>query len=404
MRKILSILAFCLGVTACVYPYTPDLEEAPEGVLSVDASINIGGTSTVRLGALLSLFTSSNSNWQQPDFSDADVWVEDDAGTRYPGVRNGASPDIWSSYLPNSDPRSPIFSISTEGAPADRKYRLCIEALDGLYTSDWSDIPEAPVIEQIEFLPDDNTVTVAVSVDGGPGGTGYLLLSYDEAWEFHVDFEQRYTFDPRTMTVSENYSPDRSLYWCWTTLDYKRTYPVDYSSLSDHGIKSYPLLSFPRTDSRNHRRYCVNVSARTLSQASYRFLKNLDESSEGGDNLFTPNPGEIAGNLRCESDPDRTVLGYVIVSRTATKRAWLDSRYRKSTPPSVSSLLFLLPKDWGDFYGRGYLPLWENPNENYDPKKEGPYGWGSARCYDCVAAGGTLTPPDYWYSNTEDAE
>ena len=82
--------------------------------------------------------------------------------------------------------------------------------------------------------------------------------------------------------------------------------------MAEAGVSGYPLLSFPRTDNRNHRRYCVNVKARTLSPKTYRFLKNLQDISSGGDNLFTPEPGEIAGNLHCESDPDRMVLGYVL--------------------------------------------------------------------------------------------
>ena len=55
MKKILALLAASLSVAACIYPYDPELDEAPDGVLSVDANICIGGTSTVRLGTLISM-------------------------------------------------------------------------------------------------------------------------------------------------------------------------------------------------------------------------------------------------------------------------------------------------------------------------------------------------------------
>ena len=240
-------------------------------------------------------------------------------------------------------------------------------------------------------------------MSGGENGTGYLLLSYDEAWEFHAEFEKRYSFIP-PQTIQEEYFVDYSHYWCWGAYNNNMTYPIDYSGLSENGIRYYPLFSFARKDGRNHRRYCVNLRAKTLTPASYRFLKNLEQGSSGGDNLFTPNPGEIAGNLRCESDPERTVLGYVIVSRTAFKRAWLDSRYLKGSTPSLSSLLFIIPKFYLDYYGYGYLPLRENPKTDYNPEEEGPYGWGPRYCYDCVAAGGTLTKPDYWDSYSIETE
>jgi len=45
------------------------------------------------------------------------------------------------------------------------------------------------------------------------------------------------------------------------------------------------------------------------------------------------------------------------------------------------------------YYEAGYRPLeyTETPREG-----EGNYGWGPAQCFDCVAAGGTLTRPDFW--------
>ena len=51
---------------------------------------------------------------------------------------------------------------------------------------------------------------------------------------------------------------------------------------------------------------------------------------------------------------------------------------------------------WRDFYSWGYMPLIENNLPPSDGVQMGPYGWGWASCYDCVAAGGTLTAPDFW--------
>ena len=386
MKKYLSILAALLCAASCIYPYDFELEEAPEGVLTVDADITIGETSTVRLGILYPLNLSSLP--KVPDLYTAKVWVEDDANTVYAGELATSSTLPYINYYGYV-----TFTIPTENATSDRRYRLCVEALDATYASDWSEIPAPPVIRNIEFVPDPELVTVLVSVDGGEGGTGYLLLSYDETWEFHTDYVPHYKVDTRRWTIEEG-DWDYSRYWCWARADNGRSYPVDYTGLSEQGVTAWPLYAFPRRDGRNHKKYCVRVRAKTLSSSSYRFLKNLEDNTDGGDNLFTPNPGEIPGNIRCETDPDRQVYGYALFSRTVSKRAFLNNRYYLS--PGLAPLNYLIWDQYADFWSMGYRPLAENPNPDHDPEQEGPYGWGAPRCYDCTAAGGTLQKPSFW--------
>lgn len=401
MRKILTLLAASLCAAACIYPYTPDLEEAPEGVLTVDGDICLGDVSTVRLGSLMSLWPSETTP-KSPNLRNADVWVEDEDGTKYPGKleSSGSSTSgdiIFPGYTEPYD-ASPTFTIHTEDAPADRRYRLCVEALDELYVSDWCEIVPAPVIRKIEFVcePEDEEVTVAVSVDGGNGGTGYLQLSFSETWEFHAEYYPTYIVNTSSWAIEPGIPDWYENYWCWMESDNHAVYPVDYTGMAEKGVTAWPLTRFLRINNRNHRKYCIRVKAKTLSESSYRFLKNLEQNTDGGDNLFTPTPGEIAGNLRCESDPERMVLGYATIGRTVWKRAFLDSRYYQYHPASKSGISYPLPEHYPDLYYLGYLPLFENDNVNRNPEEEGDYGWGAKRCYDCVAAGGTRVKPDYW--------
>ena len=392
MKKNLSILALFLCATACIYPYTPDLDEAPEGVLAVDANISIGDVSTVRLSTLLSVWPSDQAFI--PDIRDARVWVEDDMGDTYVGTPTQS----YLGYYDYFSPGNPLFSIPTENAPADRRYRLCIDALGAKYTSDWTDIAAPPVIRKIDFSADDRTVSVNISVDGGAEATGYVLFTYDETWEFHADYVPSYAVTALgPFIMIEETEPDYSRYWCWRSIDNKQLFPVDYSSMSSSGLTSWPIFQFSRRDNRNHRRYCVNIKARTLSKETYRFLKNLEINTGAGDNLFTPTPGEIPSNLHCESDPERTVLGYVLFSQTASKRAWLDSRYMQTA--QLYGLLYPTQDRYKDFYDTGFLPLVKLLPEEIE-EGMGEYGWGPRICYDCTAAGGTQEKPDFW----DDAE
>ena len=392
MRKFLSILTLFFLLTACIYPYTPDLHETPEDVLTVDANITIGEASTVRLGTLYPIYDFTGFEYK--DLTTSVVWVEDDAGNTYEGVLDRTSGSYYGyDYF---DTSSPVFTIPTDKAPQDRRYRLVIEAMGNTYSTDWNDLSNPPSIRNIEFMADNESVNVCVTVDGGEDATGYLLLSYDETWEFHVDYVPMYEVNTNNWSITQALSGDYSKYWCWRYLDNKRTFPIDYTALSTSGITSYPLFSFARSDNRNHRRYCVNLKAQSISRETYRFLNNLETSSSGGDNLFTPNPGDIPSNLHCESDPERSVLGYVVFSKTVSKRGWLDSRYL-APRHSYLPLVYITQDKYPEYYASGYLPLAENTKDSASRSDdEGDYGWGSPRCYDCTANGGTLKRPSYW--------
>ena len=401
MKKALHILAALLCAASCIYPYDPDVEQAPEGVLAVEGDILVGGVSTIRLGLMASLYPDASRNaggGESRGLGDAKAWIEDDAGTVYEGTRESAD-EVF------GDGRSPFlfqYTFPTGNAPGDRKYRVCIEALGARYASDWTLPLEAPSIRSIDFRADGFQVTVNVSLDGGAESTGYALLSYDETWEFHTEYALQFEVDTLSWIVQKPLRPvQQPNYWCWKHQDARVMYPVDFTGRTENGVTDYPLLSFPRTNNRNHRRYCVNVKARTITKDTYRYLHNLDEVAGGGSDLFTPNPGEIQGNIRCETDPERMALGYVTTSMLSVRRAFLDGRYYRVPQPNYAALAYIIPNDYPQYYQYGYLPLIENPHTDYDPRVEGGYGWGGPRCYDCVADGGTKEIPEHWYEDAE---
>ena len=408
MKKSLSIIAVLALATACIYPFQPDLEEAPEGVLAVDGSIMIGEPSIVRVGSMFSLIPKKTDPSSAPGgyyyasslehgLEVQRVWAEDNAGVVYEGTYSPINFDGNYTMLP--------YSIPTEKAPNNRSYRVCIQANGDLYSSDWIKPLAPPVLRKITFKASKQTekaeVTVAVTLDGGEDATGYVLLSFDETWKFHADWYPNYDYDPDSNTVSERLTVwDR--YWCWKHVDSQTQVPVDITGMTGSTLKDYPLHSFSRYDNRNHDRYCIRVKARTIDKSTYLYLRHLEESTQSGDNLFTPNPGEISGNLRCETDPDRMVLGYVTVAIASSLRTFKNSQYLLTRPTDLYSLSYpdAVPQmpgqySWIDYYQMGYLPLVSNTLPPSNPPL-GPYGWGRSQCYDCIAAGGTQVKPDFW--------
>ena len=394
MKKSLYLIAAFACATACIYPYTPDLEEAPEGILVVDGNILIGETSTVQLSTLSSLYPSYS---EEPggrvspysSLLDATVLLADDTGTTYPGIPDFTSEEIQHSTFYGYYSNGILFNIDTKDAPADRQYRLVVEFNGNTYSSDWIKPLAPPVIREVDFQADETMVYVTVSLDGGPESTGYALLSYEEAWMFHAEYYPKFVYEPSSNSVSDrlSYYPD---YWCYNSRKPEEAIPVDFTSMSQEGVVKYPAYCFPRYDGRNHMRYVTKIYARTITRETYRYLHHLNELSQGGGDLFTPNPGEMAGNLRCDTAPEQMVLGYVTVSRTTAMTGEMGSNFLKGTPQNYS-LSYPLPELYLEYYVKGYLPLIENPLSSVET---GPYGWGPERCYNCLAVGGTHEIPE----------
>ena len=413
MKKILSLFAVLALATACIYPYQPDFENenGPDGVLVVDGSLLIGEPSMVRIGFMYNMWPKKSDNGNTSEgtvyyyakaapYNNIRVWAEDDGGGVYEGALDmGYATSSYSSYY--YSPNIP-YVLPTENAPVDRAYRVCVQAEGLLYSSDWIKPKAAPVLKKVSFKSSKTDVSVCVTLDGGPEATGYVLLTFDETWRFHADWYPYFDYDPRTNTVSERTYPQWDRYWCWKSSDKGTQIPVDFTGMSSSTLKDYPFHSFSRYDDRNHQRYSIRVKARTIDKETYLYLSHLEENSEAGGGLFTPNPGEVAGNLRCETEPERMVMGYVTVARSTSMRTFIGSNYLLSRAPNHYSLAYpkaypQMPGEpaWPDYYQMGYMPVEENSLPDPDPNF-GPYGWASAPCYDCLAAGGFQTRPDFW--------
>lgn len=377
MRKILILALFIAGAVSCIYPYDPGLEGTGDDIVVVEGNIVIGGTSTARLSRVIP-FTGGLEN----ALVTGSVVIEDDAGEYYRSL----STRVGST-----------FEIPTQNAPASRKYRMRATVGGMDYVSDWLEALDPPEIEDVSFTADEVNVYVCVSMKGGGDATGYVGLTYDETWEFHSEFTSEYELDTLRWVVSERTEAYPN-YWCWRSSSTNTISLVDFSEMEGGRVSAYPFLSFLRVNNRNHRRYSILVKARTLPKEAYRYLKNLDEISTGDRSLFTPNPGEVPSNLRCESDPSRKVLGYVTAGRLTSKRVFLDDRYRLIQEPSTEG--FQIPesrREFPDYYHQmGYYPIAEITDYDDEGREITGIGWGPLRCIDCIADGGTKEKPDFW--------
>ena len=361
MKRILSVLSVLWMAFSCVYPYeTPELSEEANQYLVVDGSIIVGKY------ASLSVHHMNETGNLLPD----DWWVEDNTGVQYRPAHVSENVDL-------------------SKAPSDRSYRMVIKSEGKTYSSSLERGLDQPVIQDVSFESIENEVYVNVSLSDGAEGTGFVALSYEEIYKFHTQFVHKFDVDPEIWAAVKLPQPDSSLYYCWRYLKPTQETLVDMTHLG--GIaKDYPVTFFPRGSEKNHGDYTIKVSARSVSDAEYRFQKNIENVSGRGNNLFTPNPGEIAGNVRCEEDVTVPVFGYVTLSLASTMEAHLDGRYYLPVDADKSGFLDLKQEEIPHYFLHlQYWPLFEEKNDNMSTT----IFWGPKRCIDCVADGGSLNKP-----------
>ena len=369
MKQILYLLVMLGAVTSCIYSYQPDIEDKEvDDILVVDGEIILGGTSTFTLSRI------SPISGEVLAVPSCQAWIEDDAGHIY------SSGSVLSSEL----------TIDTGNAIIGYQYRARLRVDGEEYVSEWLTPKPAPEILDISFTATERMVNVMVSLDGGAEGTGYIGITVEETWEFHSEQEAMYIIDPQTWTYPPMMS-EYPYYWCWRTAVPKDFVLIDYTTLGSSVVKDRNIYSFSRYDNRNHKKYSILVQARTLSPEAYAYRNYIQDLSQVGGDLFTPEPGMLKGNFHCESDPDKQVLGLVYAATLSTKRSWLGTTYQLQRPLDDSYLILLTQEQMPAYYFMGYRPVKDIVRED-----GAGIGWGPERCINCIVAGGTQEKPDFW--------
>lgn len=373
MKKILSYIALGAALASCIYPYTPDLEGETDQTLVVDGQILVGGTSTINLSYMMPL------DGYPTGVALGTAWIEDEQGKRY--GEQAASP-------------SNRIQIDTEDAPVGHQYRAVIQSGGETYVSDWMDPNPAPTITNISFEANDYNVTVYVDLDAGLEGSGYIGFFYDETWEFHSDYYPEYAVNTENWTyinlLEAQY--EYPYYWCFRNHVSPQIVLLDYTSFEGTTIRKFPLTTFARTSNRNHKRYSINVKAFALSKDAFMYNKQTQELSDIGGDLFSPDPGILQGNLVCESDPSREVMGMVLAGNVTSKRAFMYGTYYIHHEPYYEFVKVTQDK----------MPLYYNymnfrPVKDVRTEEDGDFiGWAPHSCINCIEAGGYQEKPDFW--------
>ena len=395
MKKIALYLAGLLLTASCIYPFEPETPPV-DRCLVFEGNLVIGESSTMSVRLLQPLSGSI--------VTDTDTWningearVECTDGTVINGVPR----------LRGSNEVAFIFNLTNASAKEAYRVWFTDDETKKVYRSNWMKVEKAPLIERIDFVPDDRNVKVRLTLTGPTDDTRYFCWTYTEDWEIHSDFLPlylyRYGVDPYNIRgqAYEEIQGEYDKYYCWNRASSKEVFVADTRDLNSRTLPARQIAEFGRTTPRCQELYCISVTAYGISADRYAYIHHMNEVSNIQGDLFSPNPSAMRGNLRCEQDSTELVLGYVGVCQTTMTRAFFEgTRYYTGRVdysvrffPNLSEPLEAESNEKGYdyFYRLDNRPLYLVADENGDEKMQ----WAPRRCVDCTVKG-TKDKPSYW--------
>lgn len=395
MRRIISFLALAL-LSACIYPYTQEIpdREADDKTLVVSGDIVIGGETRIHLGAVSPLGSSLSTTRDNTARAVAIVIERKSDGRFMHGMLAGRGTYIF----------------DTQAMPDDDEYRLRIDMGDAQYETPFMKVLPAPDITSLDYVTDENYLHVRIGLDGGEGLSDYRW-DYTETWEYHAFFVPHLMYVPRTGTENPSLiyrepTAAEDYYYCWNTADSTQPQVASTSGQSENRIKDLSFLSIPRSDPRLSVLYSLLVTARGLTPEGRAYLEYLNSTSNITGDLFTPVPSNMNGNLRCVSDSTRLAVGFVGVTRTASRRIFIgyEGVYRNSINPDY--YLYYPEYDeeehmyhFEDLYAGGDAPVYCSSTEVPQVPTKTNVQWAPKWCSDCRESGGTKNKPEWWPNN-----
>jgi hypothetical protein len=314
MKKLLIYIFLGLCSLHCRdrYAYVPD---APDrGMLVVEALINIDGNTDI----ILSRTSPLSKSWIIPEEA-ASVTIEGEDNSIY-SFAEGDSGHYTTPALPLS---------------ADRKYRMRIITSDSKeYLSDFRHPLRTQEVDSVTYRQENDLVSFYAHSAEDTAATYYFKYEWEETWQFNSSFRTQLQYELRVAAGDTqvsvvyfdpvNHSVKESIYACWqsresTTIDLGTT-----ESLTESKI-FLPVRTLRRDSWELSFLYSILVRQYALSADGYDFYRRMKKNTESLGSIFDAQPSDISGNIKCVTDPDEVVVGFVEFTSAKEKRIFVRS-------------------------------------------------------------------------------
>jgi hypothetical protein len=368
-KLIIVVLLFA----RCVKPYTPPALEAKNNYVVVDGFINTGANqiTTITLTRTRNL-TDTFTILPEPN---ASVIIQSSDGTTYPLTESRLG--VYQSRPLNlSNANTYQLQIFT----SDRKQ----------YSSEYVECKQTAPIDSLTW-EQQNDVTIYLYAHDPANSTHYYKWDYTETWQYNSELQGIYVLSGNLTVVADSTNQIDS---CWQGDESKEILLGSSVTLSEDVISHAKIAVIPQGDKRIDYRYSILVKQRAITAEAYSYWQIVQKNSQDRGGFFDLQPGQLVGNIHCNSDPTEPVIGYINASTEQDYRIFISHRE---------------VEDWT--LGGGDCPtitISQNPVDyriyDYPDPLYAPYYFATGGglvlakkvCLDCRLHGGTNERPTYW--------
>jgi len=379
VKLYIYMLISALMINGCITVFEPEGYDQLDNLLVIEGDITTNEQTEIIVSRSLKLNAISKRNF----IKGAVVWVESEVGVKYPASQVTTGTDV--KYVAN-----------TVGLDVSKKYKLCVTTPDGkAYESDFVSVTISPDIDSIEFVSDttNKRVTFYVNTHDDSNKTHYYKWSYTEDWEFTSHLYSSFEYNPVTMQITEIPSYQKNRYYCWNKDVSKKIIATSTTHLSSDRVYRMPLVSMESLDLRISVLYSIEVSQRVLSREGFQYWETLRKNSDQVGGIFSPQPSEMKGNIKCITDSEETVLGFISAGHVAKKRFFASKEeigvyYNPHKCETLIPESFAPPIAWSTMFDTGYDIVSNSPSVRESV-------WAPVSCVDCRIFG-TKNKPSFW--------
>ena len=314
--RIAILLLFIGCAAACIDSYTPERFRTEGGILVVDGIIT-HDTTRIRLTRTAPMDANLTTENAAHPAADATVCVERSDGIRYTDTR----------YVGNG-----VYTISNARLDTALRYRLRIDLEGESYESEYLPPLVTPDIDSISWVKrgTGQPVYICVSTHDTHDRSRCYRWTYREHWELRADFFAQAGFiglptvppNPKDIVLYDLHTANNT-YYCWNTDSSKTFLMEDVDRLTENAVVEKRLIQIAPWHDKLSILYYVTVTQHQIRKEAYDYYANLQHNIEQTGSLFSAIPSEMAGNVRCISDPQRPAIGFVEVSTAVTSERFI---------------------------------------------------------------------------------
>lgn len=370
---ILSILFFSL---ACKKPFIHDgITESPS-LLVVEGVINTAGQTTIYLSRTLKLADKLKASSEIK----AKVQVEGQNNTVFPLTETAAG--TYSAPQMNLNP--------------NQQYRLRIKTTSGKeYLSDLMTVRTTPAIDSVNWEKTTEGVKIYVNAHDSQNNTKYYQWDYQETWEIRSSAYSENIYKNGVM-VARDQNEMLALFTCYVTEKSTGLLIASTAKLSSDVVHRFPLVTIQNRAEKLDVRYSILTKQYAIGQEAFEYLSIMKRNSEQQGSIFDIQPSEINGNIKCISNPNEMVIGFMTISGIMEKRIFINYTQVPGWNFNMNCGTLTVPnrKDSLDAYFKDGKNLVTISNLGASGKIE-TYNGSTANCLDCRLKGSSIKPA-FW--------